>query len=87
MKNVQKICLFSNLLSNDDIGKGSLLDLPTNDDALLILKKGEKTIQKVIAPVVEYAINDQCVVLWNIDTKLKWIIAYIKDIKENKYLV
>ena len=74
------------LLTDDDYATGSLADLPSNEDALTIIKSGKPTELAATSPDIN--INDTCVIAWYIESTWVWFIGYVKEkLSDEQYLV
>ena len=77
------------LLSDDDVyTTKSMASLPTNEDVLRELDKGQRHTQTLVKVSKKHNINKMCIVIWqNTNAKYEWYKGYIKDITAAGYIV
>ena len=74
------------LLNDEDYATGSIADLPSNEDALTIIK-GDVPAELTITSS-DINVNDTCVIVWYVDSKWVWFIGYVKEkLSDEKYSV
>ena len=75
------------LLTDDDYATGSVADLPSNEEALTIIKR-EIPVTELTANSSDIKINNAYMKAWYIENKWDWFIGYVKDkLSDNQYSV
>ena len=64
------------LLSDEDIGCGSVADLPAYADALKTSKNSIIETTPNNPPKIHFSVNDSCVVAWYLGAKWQWLLGY-----------
>ena len=71
----------------NDASTATFADLPTNEDALKIIRAEPSSAKAKNIAAHLISINDMCIVVWNVNEDFVWYVGYVKEEKDNEHFV